>query len=59
MQELLGNLTRLVDTAPELKDIVGKLRGKKEDLPFSYFSAERLDLFKPSKSRLIKIFWSG
>ena len=52
-------MIRLVDTAPELKDIVGKLRGKKEDLPFSYFSAERLDLFKPSKSRLIKIFWSG
>ena len=52
-------MLELDGTAPELEGNAWELRGKKDDLPASFFSATRLDLFGPDVSKLLTMLGNG
>ena len=52
-------MLELVGTAPELEGNAWELRGKKDDLPASFFSAMRLDLFGLGVIKSLTMFGNG
>ena len=52
-------MLELVYSAPELEGNAWELRGKEDDLPASFLSAMRLDIFGPGVIKSLTMFGNG